>query len=78
MGEHYKTFSTGSDNPVLPDGTRPVPSLLGVEGARGSGDVAPGISEPPAKTPRLDSGLLKKHPHPLLQESGLQVIRHES
>ena len=44
-----KTFSTFSDNPVLPDGTRLVPSLLGVEGARGSGDAAPGISEPPAK-----------------------------
>ena len=38
-----ETFSTPSDNPVPQDGTRPVPSLLGVEGA--------------AKTPRLDSGL---------------------
>ena len=66
-----KTFSTpSSENLMLPDG-----SLLGVEGARGSGDAAPGISQPPAKTPCLDSGLLKKHPHPMpVQESGLQVI----
>ena len=28
--------------------------------------AAPGISKPPAKAPRLDSGLLKKHPHPML------------
>ena len=61
-----KTFSTPADNPAPQDGTRPVPSLLGVEGARGSGDAAPGVSESPAKTPRLDFGLLKKHPHPLL------------
>ena len=60
-----KTFSTPSDN--VPQGPRHVPSLLGVEGARGSGggDAAM-LSEPPAKTPRLDSGLLRKHPHPTL------------
>ena len=41
-----------------------VPSLLGVEGALGSGDAAPGLS--PAKTPRLDLSLFNKHPHPML------------
>ena len=38
-----KTFSTPVDNPVPLDVTHPVLSLLGVEGARGSGDAARGV-----------------------------------
>ena len=49
-----------------------LPSLLGVEGARGSGDAAP-VSEPPAETPRLDSGLFRKHPHTTLTGAAEQT-----